>query len=227
VPTKSPLRISWIFGLAVTCALTGCTRREVLKLHYLNGFVPDTHAIFLPANVAVAPVSGDLASGSHDVGNIYNSSGGLEKRLQVSDAGVVVRDALMAGLADAGLKPTALDAAIETKDLQLGIDAMLSCELQQLSNEKDFGAAQTIHGEYFTMTSRMKLKVILRRRDGSTLYENEITAAEDEPPKPVGAEAFLPLETDPAEALSVAMSRAIGTMLTDPQFRAAFPIRTP
>jgi hypothetical protein len=220
-----------IFALAVLCAFTGCARREVLRLHYLNGFVPDTHAIFLPANVAVAPVGGELASGSHDVGNIYNSSGGLEKRLQVSDAGAVVHDALMAGLADAGLKPIALDAGIESKDLSkdlpLGIDAMLSCELQQISIEKDFGAAQTIHGQYFTMTSRMKLELTLRRRDGSTLYENEITGAEDEPPKPVGAEAFLPLETDPAEALSVAMSRAIGSMLTDPQFRAAFPIRTP
>ena len=67
--------------------LVGCTSREVLKLHYLPGFVPGTRAIFLPAKIAIAPVSGDLASGTHEVGGIYDSSGHLAKTLQVSDAG--------------------------------------------------------------------------------------------------------------------------------------------
>jgi len=199
----------------------------VLKLHYLNGFVPQTHAIFLPANIAVTPITGELAAGGHEIGNIYDSSGGLKKTLWVSDAGAVVHDALMSGLADAGLKPVALDAATDAKDLQPGIDLMLSCELEQLAVEKNFAAPQTIHGQYFTMTARARLRFTLRRRDGSTLYQSEITGAEDEPPKPVGAEAFLPLETEPAESLSVAMSRAIGTLLIDPKFRAAFPLRSP
>jgi hypothetical protein len=48
---------------------------------------------------------------------------------------------------------------------------------------------------------------------------------EDEPPKPAGGEVFFPLETDPAESLSVALSRAIGALLVDPRFRAVFPAR--
>jgi len=214
-----------MFALAVLLALAGCTPREVLKLHYLSGFVPGTHAIFLPANIAVAPVGGELASGTHDVGNIYNSSGIVEKGLHVSETGAIVHDALMIGLADAGLKPIAIHGGTTPSDLEPGVDSMLSCELEQLTVEKNFGVQQTIHGRYFTMASRVKLKFTLRRRDASTVYENEIVGAEDEPPKPVGGEVFFPLETDPAESLSVALSRAIGALLLDPKFRAAFPPR--
>ncbi len=209
----------------VILALAGCTSREVIKLHYLSGFVPGTRAIFLPANLAVAPVGGDLASGTHEVGGIYDSSGHLQKMLRVSDAGLMVRDALMTSLVDAGLKPIALETAVDPKDMKPGVDVMLDCELQQISFEQNFGAQQTIHGQYFTMASRVKLKYTLQRRDGAIVYTNEITGMEDEPPKPAGGEVFFPLETDPAESLSVALSRAIGALLVDPRFRAVFPAR--
>jgi hypothetical protein len=67
----------------------------------------------------------------------------------------------------------------------------------------------------------------LQRRDGAVLYQNEVTGVEDEPPKPVGGEVFFPLETEPAESLSVALSRAIGALLIDPKFRQTLPMRTP
>ncbi len=208
------------------CALAGCAPREVIKLHYLSGFVPGTRAIFLPANLALAPISGDLATGAHDVGGVYNSSGHLEKTLQVSEAGAVVHDALITSLADAGLKPLALSADSGSGDAKTGVDMQLTCDLRQLMVEKHFGVEQTIHGQYFAMTSRVKLKFKLQRRDGSLVYENEVTGVEDEPPKPVGGEVFFPLETDPAESLSVALSRAVGALLTDRTFRAAFPPST-
>ncbi len=114
-------------ALGALCGLDGCARHDFLKLHYLNEFVAGTRAIFLPANVALAPVGGDLASGVHQVGSIYDASGNLEKSLQVSDAGAVVHDALMIALADAGLKPIALGSCIDPKDLQPGVDVILSC----------------------------------------------------------------------------------------------------
>jgi hypothetical protein len=219
--------IGWTFALLAFCALSGCQRHEVLKLHYLPGFVPKTRAIFLKANVAVAPVSGDLASGTHEVGGVYDASGHLQKMVQVSDVGPLVNDALMTSLTDAGLQPIALEATIDPTELKPGVDVMLICEVEQISFEQNFAAQQTIHGQYFTMASRIKLKYRLLRRDGSVLYDNEVTGVEDEPPKPVAGEVFFPLETDPAESLSVALSRAIGTLLVDPKFRAAFPPRTP
>lgn len=218
--------IGWSLVLVGCCALVGCAPRETIKLHYLNGFVPGTRAIFLPANVAVAPVGGDFASGIHEVGGIYDSSGRLQKLLQVSDTGTIAHDALMASLADAGLKPVALGPGIGPTDLKPGIDLMLSCELKQVSFEQNFGNQQTVHGQYFTMTARVKLKYTLQRRDGSVIYQNEITGTEDEPPKPVGGEVFFPLETDPAESLSVALSRAIGNLFIDPKFQSIFPMRT-
>lgn len=219
-------RIAWTWALISICALAGCTSREVIKLHYLGGFVPGTRAIFLPANLAVAPVGGDLAIGTREVGKVYSSSGNTEKVLQASDVGAVLHDALMTGLAEAGLKPIALEAGIDPKELKNGIDLMLMCDVDELAVEKNFGTEQTIHGQYFTMNSRVKLECKLERRNGSVTYENQLVGVEEEPPKPVGGEVFFPLETEPAESLSVALSRAIGGLLTDPKFRAAFPPRT-
>jgi hypothetical protein len=219
-------RIARMVALAGILALAGCTSREVIKLHYLPGFVPGTRAIFLPAKIALAPVSGDFAVGVHEVGGIYDSAGHLQKMLQVSDAGLMVNWALMTSLVDAGLKPLALESAIDPNDLRPGVDVILNCELQRISFEQNFGAQQTIHGQYFTMASRVKLKYTLRRRDGSVVFDKEVTGIEDEPPKPVAGEAFLPLETDPTESLSVALARAIGALLLDPQFRSAFPPRS-
>ena len=45
------------------------------------------------------------------------------------------------------------------------------------------------------------------------------------PTNPVGAEVFLPLETEPVESLSVAMSRAVGNLILDPKFRGTLPMR--
>jgi hypothetical protein len=102
---------------------------------------------------------------------------------------------------------------------------MLTSELEQLEVNKRFGANMTIHGQYFTMRSVVRVKYELRNRDGGVIYSGEITGTEDEPPNPVGAEVFLPLETEPAESLSVAMSRAVGQLIVDPKFRDALPMR--
>ena len=197
-------------------ALVSSNSREVIKLHCLKGFVPGTRAIFRPTNLTVATTSGELASGSHDIGGIYDASGSIETQLAVNDAGPMLHDAIVTALADAGLKPTSTSSSTELT---------LSCDLEQLAVDKRFGAQQTIHGQYFTMKSRVKMKCELHRPEGTTVYKNEILGAEDEPPKPVGGEAFLPLEEDPAESLSVALSRAVGALILDPKFRAAFTAR--
>jgi hypothetical protein len=205
---------------------SGCARREVLQLHYLNGFVPGTRAIFAPAKIAVAPIAGGLASGNHDVGDVSSATGEREEILSVSNAGDALHQALISGLADAGLKPIARDTDLDPKNLPQGIDLILSCELEQLQVIKRFGRAHSVHGQYFTMTSRVGLKFTLRNRNGAKLFENDELGCEEEPPKPVGGEVFFPLETEPAESLSVAMSRAIGSLLANPGFRKVLPPRT-
>ena len=75
------------------------------------------------------------------------------------------------------------------------------------------------------MKAVVRVKFELRNRDGAVLYSGEISGLENEPPSPVGAEVFLPLETEPAESLSVALSRAVGLLMLQPKFRDALPVR--
>ncbi len=106
-----------------------------------------------------------------------------------------------------------------------GTDYILTSELEEVKVNKRFGAQQTIHGQYFTMHAVVRVKYQLKGREGDVLYSNAILGIENEPPNPVGAEVFLPLETEPAESLSVALSRAVGLLMVDPQFRSALPLR--
>jgi hypothetical protein len=218
------LRTALAFALTALCAATGCERPQVLKLHYLNGFVPGSHAIFHSATIAVPPPTSEFAQGIHDVGAIYEASGDLQRQLAVADVGAIVQDAIATALADAGLRPIKLESQPAPRDLKPGVDLMLVSTIEEVSVVKRFGAEKTVHGQVFTMESRVRLKFALLSRDGEKLYEGEMLGTEEEPPAPVGGEIFLPLETQPAEALSVALSRAVGNLLLQPGLRSALPM---
>ncbi len=149
----------------------------------------------------------------------------MQTPLVVADATRLFNDALIKGLTDAGLVPVALDSNPDDGKPPEGSDFILSSELEQFEVNKRFGANQTIHGQYFTMNAVVRAKFELKNRDGAVIYSGEISGIENEPPNPVGAEVFLPLETDPAESLSVAMSRAVGQLMLEPKFRDALPLR--
>lgn len=223
-PAKSAL-VSLFIGVAIFAA-AGCEQPEILKLHYLNGFVPGSHGVFYPARIAIARVSGNAASGTYRVGAVYAADGSTGRNLAVSEAGATIQHAIAAGLADAGLLPVPLDNAPGPSALPSGVDFMLSCQVQEISCVKRFGREETVHGQYFTMTSRVKLKFALVDRHGARLYEGEIVGLEEEPPTPVGGEVFLPLETEPEESVSVALSRSIGALLIQPSLQRALPLRT-
>ncbi len=106
-----------------------------------------------------------------------------------------------------------------------GSDFILTSDLEQVEVNKRFGAQQTIHGQYFTMHAVVRVKYELKESRRRVIYSGEISGIENEPPNPVGAEVFLPLETEPAESLSVAMSRAVGLLMVQQKFRDALPMR--
>jgi hypothetical protein len=187
--------------------------------------VPGSQNIFRPAKVAVPPTTGTFGSGDSEVGAIYAADGTAQTPLAVGDPLRAFNNGLIKGLADAGLVPVALDSNPSDGKPPEGSDFILTSELEQLEVNKRFEATQTIHGQYFTMRAVARVKYQLKNRDGAVLYSNEITGAESEPPKTVGSEVFLPLETEPAESLSVALSRAVGLLILDPEFRAALPMR--
>jgi hypothetical protein len=210
---------------AAALALTGCKPRATLALHYLPGFVPGSQNVFGPAKIAVPPTTGDIGVGDYQVGSIYADDGNVKAPLLVRDLGLTFNGALIRGLKDAGLMPVALDSNPEDGKPPEGSDFILTSALEQVELNKRFSPNWTIHGQYFTMNALVRVRYILKNRDGDVLFSSEINGTETEPPNPVGAEIFLPLETEPAESLSVAMSRAVGFLIVDPKFRDPLPLR--
>ncbi|MGH7814693.1 MAG: hypothetical protein ACREQI_11915 [Candidatus Binataceae bacterium] len=203
-------------------ALAGCRPPVRLRIHYLHDFVPGAERIFKPAKIAIAPVAGPLANGEIAVGAVYAADGRRDKALAVSNAGAAFGRALAGAMADAGLVPIAIDSAPTGGRPRGGADFLLTAKLEQFEVNKHFGAARTVHGQYFTMRASVRAKIELRNRGGAMVYAGEVIGTEDEPPAPARHEVFLPLETDPAESLSAAMSRAVGSIALQPRFRAAF-----
>ena len=169
---------------------------------------------------------GDIGDGDYQVGSIYSADGDTQTPLWISDAARTFNGALTRALKDAGLQPVPIDANPEDGKPPEGSDFILTSTLEQVEVNKHFGPNWTVHGQYFTMSSIVRVRYVLKNRDGAVLFSREIDGKEDEPPNPVGAEVFLPLETEPVESLSVAMSRAVGLMLVDPKFRDPLPIRS-
>ena len=211
---------------AAALAVAGCKSRATLALHYLPGFVPDSQNIFGPAKIAVPPTTGDIGAGDYQVGSIYADDGNVKAPLWVKDIGLTFNEALIRGLRDAGLVPVALDSNPEDGRPPEGSDFILTSALEQLELNKRFGPNWTVHGQYFTMNAVVRVRYVFKNRDGSVLFSGEIDGRESEPPNPVGGEIFLPLETEPAESLSVALSCAIGLLIVDPKFREPLPRRS-
>jgi hypothetical protein len=211
---------------ALAIVATGCIPRTRIAVHYLPGFVAGSQNVFAPVKIGVPPTTGGFSSGSCDVGSIYDVSGAAQTTLSVTDPKRLFSEALMKGLKGAGLEPIALEALPSKGELPEGYDFILVSKLGQFEVEKRFGAEETVHGQYFSMTATVRAKFELRSRAGDVLYAGEIAGLEDEPPAPVGREVFLPLETEPAESLSVALSRAVGALIVEPKFRAALPSKS-
>jgi len=211
--------------VALGLALIGCKPGTRIVLRYLPDFVAGSQNVFRPAKIAVPPTTVSVDSVNSQVGAIYNPDGSVQTSLVLTDALAAFNQALLKGLSDAGLLPVALDSEPAAGKPPEGSDFILTSELEQIEVNKRFEAKQTIHGQYFTMSALVRVKYALRNRDGVVLYSGEVSGVEDEPPNPVGAEVFLPLETKPAESLSVALSRAVGMLMLQPGFRDALPIR--
>jgi len=202
-------------AILAAIAASSCRRETALQVRYLPELVAKSHDVLPSTTIAILPVTGALASGEYRVGAIYNPDGSLRTSLAVRDVGALVTQAVARCLSDAGLKASIADST------PAGSRFTLATEIESIAVDKHFAAEQTIHGQYFTMVARVKLRFTLSSSGHPNLYSVTTNGIETEPPQPVGGEAFLPLETEPAESLSVAMSRAIGALVLQPDFRRA------
>jgi len=211
--------------IAALAATGACRSAPILELRYLPGFVPGSMNVFRPARIAVAPVGGALASGTARVGAIYRADGSVERELFVRDTGATVAAAVVRALEDAGLKPVLLHSSPAAGELPDGVDLLLRAELLGLTVDKRFGDRDTVHGKYFTMESLVRLKFELANRGATKVLTFETAGMQREPPAPVGKEEFLPLETEPAQSLSVALSKAVGALIVETALRNFVPAR--
>lgn len=213
---------------AIAALALGCKSTPTLRLHYLPGFVPGSERIFGPVRIAVLPADGAIAAGRVRVGGVYSAQGSVERSFYAEDLSGVVTAAVIRALGDAGLKPIANGPLRHgAASLPVGVDYVLATSIELASINQRFGTEQTVHGQYFEMRAKMRIKFTLSSRANPDLYTGEILGTEDEPPAPVGKEVFLPLETKPDESLSVALSRAVGALMLQPGFRAALPQASP
>jgi hypothetical protein len=212
-----------LLALALS-ACAGCRRiAPALKLHYLSGFVPGTRDILAPITVAIAPPGGSAMQGRYRLGTVSGRDGEVQSELFAEDLARPFAQWLATALEDAGAKTIALEQMPPDRKPPQRAQYLLSATLQDLQIDKRFGPEKTVHGRYFTMHARATIEVELFDHAGRTILSGKVTGTEDEPPAPVGGEVFLPLETDPAESLSVAISRAIGALVL--QLRSKLPER--
>jgi hypothetical protein len=181
--------------------------------------VPGSQNVFKSAVIAVRPTV-SREPDVIDAGGVYDADDQQTEEVIVRDLADTVNDGLVRALGDAGLKTIAVESGAALPE---GTEFVLGSTLESASVEKHFTAEQTIHGQYFEMNASVKIRFELRDRAGKVVYAKVIDGQEHEPPKPVGHEVFLPLETDPYESLSVAMSRAVGGLIVDPAFGALMP----
>jgi hypothetical protein len=217
-----------IAAVAAIAIVAGCKSAPALRLHYLPGFVPGSERIFGPVRIAVLPADGAIAAGRVRVGGVYSAEGSLERSFYAENLGGVVTAAVIRALSDAGLKPVASGPLRHgAASLPVGVDYALATSIEEASINQRFGAEQTVHGQYFEMKAKVRIKFTLSSRANPDLYTGEILGTEDEPPAPVGGEVFLPLETDPGESMSVALSRAVGALMLQSGFHNALPQASP
>jgi hypothetical protein len=200
-------------------AIAGCNREQTPTIHYLPGIVPGSQNVFRPLGIAVTPTTGGESVPDKIIaGGVYDPDGNLMQPTVARGLAGTITKALATALADAGLKPITMVSKSESPPE--GADVILDSQLESAEVWKQFSPEQTVHGQYFTMDATVKITFELRDRTGKSVFTKEIAGVEHEPPKPVGHEVFFPLETDPIESLSVAMSRAIGGLIVDPAFKA-------
>jgi hypothetical protein len=199
-------------------AAFGCQRPGQLRLRYLPEFDSASRGVFLPAEVAIALPSGEAVDEVFEAGRIVGPEGGVRRELYVASFDQTLEKALVQGLSNAGLKPIALRLPDKGEPPE-GMEFLLRTEILQLGVVKQLGIESAAHEQPFMVVSWVHLKFTLVGPKGEMLFSKKITGTETEEHPPASDKPAAPLKADPARALSVALSRTVGALLAEPDFR--------
>jgi hypothetical protein len=212
-------------AIVVTISLLagfGCQRPPELRLRYLPQFDSASSGVFLPAKVAIALPSGEAVDEVFEAGRVVGPTGGVSRQLSVASFDQTLEKALVQGLSDAGLKPIALRLPDKGEPPE-GMDFLLRTEILQLGVVKQLAGKTAAREQPFMVISWLHLKFALVGPKGETLFSKKIIGTETEEQPPASDKPAVPLKADPARALSVALSRTVGALLADPDFRRVLP----
>jgi hypothetical protein len=191
-------------------ALIGCQPRRIIELRYRPN--PDHRELLEPSRIAVLKPPPALDNLKH-VGLVFDLNGNVIQRLQLPDPSAALTGLLAEALDHKGLKPV-ISAGPELPD---GVDYMVTCAPQKLDVVRRVDRGPD--GETFLIGAAARITCSLTNRQGQVLVNSDFAGTDNEPP--VGDQHSRPVLSDPADALSAAVSYAADTFLSSPQFPGA------
>ncbi|MGH7932683.1 MAG: hypothetical protein ACREQN_05880 [Candidatus Binataceae bacterium] len=206
------------------CTLAACQRPEPLALHYEPASVA-AQASFFPARIAIVPPTVPGGRSYLNVGGTYDAEGYVKANFLVQNAGRKIAEVIARALEHAGLKPSILAGPPPGNMPPYGVDFLLTSEVTKFQCVKHLVAGKAGLEGHFTMTSDVGLHLTLSTRRG-VMYDGSTVYVAREPPESVDAATYKPQVTDPAQSLSIALSRAAETLIAQSGFRTALPQRT-
>ena len=206
-------------GVAIAAA--GCAKSQSISLRYVPDSGVQATPKFFPAKVAVSAVRWDSLDGA--VGHVFDTSGKKIANLKIEDSGNQIAQVIAQAFQAAGLQPVAIGAVAPGDKPPPGVDFLASTEIAVITCEKNFQA--TSNPEGFRLNTQVKLKITILG-PGRAPFTGEGAAVIEEPPPGVDLATYKPSITEPADAVSVALSRAIRSVLEQATIAHAFPHRT-
>jgi hypothetical protein len=132
---------------------------------------------------------------------------------------------LAKSLSTAGLAPISIGKPSRDGMLPVGVDFAITAQVLELRCVKRYISAAADASPNFTMSAVARIKFTLTGR-GGTLYSASKLADIDESPHRADLKRYVPPITEPADALSSAVSQTLLKLVGDPEFQQMLPQHT-
>ncbi len=205
----------------VAIAVAGCAKSQAISLRYVPDSAVQATTKFFPAKVAVSAVRWDSLDGA--VGHVFDPSGKKIANLKIEDSSRQIAQVVAQAFQAAGLQPVTIGAVAPGDKPPPGVDFMVITEVDEITCEKNLQS--TPNAEALRLKARVRLKITILGPSRAP-FTGEGIAVIDEPPHGVDLAAYKPAITEPADAVSVALSRAIRGVLDQPAIAHALPHRS-
>jgi hypothetical protein len=205
-----------VLGLA---AIAGCEHPQAITLHSSPQLRTRHAHLFYPAKVAIVPAPSP-GGRRLAVGYVFAADGSVRNALHIDDASGQVAKVLADFLSEAGLKPVLLQN-LPGGTPPHGIDFVITSAVDKMQCIKHLASADG-NSSHFTILATVQLTIQFANRAGNSFELNPVSMFQ-EPPTGVSADSYKPSVTSPADALSLAVSKAIVTLLDNHDFILAFP----